>query len=235
VFLIPAVALLAGLIRGFTGFGGPAFMLAILSLFYNPAFVIGKILLVELFASSYMTFQVRRSIAWRTTLAIAIPTLLTMPLGHWILLHAEPTLVRKFIAGVTLFSCLLMMLGLRYPNRLGMISSIAVGLIGGLVFGASYIALLVVAVVLMGPYDKTDTRALITSWGFIIGVWFVVISVARDQTHWIDVLHTAPAIATYFIGSWIGARFFSRSSETVYRKVAIVLLMGLSIGTLLVK
>jgi uncharacterized membrane protein YfcA len=235
VLLITTVALLAGLIRGFTGFGGPAFMLAILTLFYSPIFVISKVLLVEFFASSYITFQIRRDIDWKTTLAIAIPTLLTMPLGHWILLHTEPSLVRNFIAVITLISCLLMVLGLRYPNRLGTMSSIAVGLVGGIVFGASYIALLVVAVVLMGPYVKSEARALITAWGFMVGVWFVVLSVARDQTHWIDLLNTAPAIASYFIGSWVGARFFSRSSETVYRNIAIIVLMGLSLATLLFK
>ena len=33
---IAAVAFGAGLIRGFTGFGGPAFILAIMTLFFTP-------------------------------------------------------------------------------------------------------------------------------------------------------------------------------------------------------
>ena len=36
MLVIAAVAFGAGLVRGFTGFGGPAFILAILTLFFTP-------------------------------------------------------------------------------------------------------------------------------------------------------------------------------------------------------
>ena len=72
------VSLCAGFIRGFTGFGGPAFMLAILALFYAPITIIGKILVVDLVSSSYLFAKIRRQIDWKSTLALALPTMASM-------------------------------------------------------------------------------------------------------------------------------------------------------------
>ena len=46
--IIAFVAFGAGLVRGFTGFGGPAFILAILTLFFTPVSVVSKILVLDL-------------------------------------------------------------------------------------------------------------------------------------------------------------------------------------------
>ena len=45
--IIAIVAFGAGLVRGFTGFGGPAFILAILTLFFTPYSIVSKILVVD--------------------------------------------------------------------------------------------------------------------------------------------------------------------------------------------
>ena len=44
IAIVAIVAFGAGLVRGFTGFGGPAFILAILTLFFTPYCVVSKIL-----------------------------------------------------------------------------------------------------------------------------------------------------------------------------------------------
>ncbi len=229
LLLIPLVTFAAGLIRGFTGFGGPAFILAMLTWAYSPLVVIGKILVIEFIAASYLMVQTRKTIDWRTTLAITIPTLLTMPLGHWVLEHTEPELMRKLIAGAIFLSCLLMAIGLRYQQRLRVVASVSLGFAGGVIFGASYMALPVVAVILMGPYEKHEIRALVVSWGFLTAAWFIAISVFSGTTGVQQVINAMPAAVTYFAGTWTGSQFFSRSGEEVYRRVALFTLMFLSV------
>lgn len=80
--IIAIVAFGAGLIRGFTGFGGPSFILAILTIFFTPYSIVSKILVVDFFSNIYLFAAVYRQIDWRSTLSMVIPTLLFMPLGH---------------------------------------------------------------------------------------------------------------------------------------------------------
>ena len=88
--IIAIVAFGAGLVRGFTGFGGPAFILAILALFFTPYSIVSKILVVDFIASIYLFKAVYHDIDWRSTACMVVPTLLFMPLGHWLLLELDP-------------------------------------------------------------------------------------------------------------------------------------------------
>lgn len=229
ITMTAAVSLCAGFIRGFTGFGGPAFMLAILALFYAPITIIGKILVVDLASSSYLFAKIRHQINWKPTLALAIPTMASMPLGQWLLLNTDPIDMRRIIAAVILVTCLFMLFGIRYKRPLRVQALIGIGIVSGLVFGATYIALVVVAAVLLGPYDKNAARTLIISWAFLVAAWYGVISALSGATKWADVYIAAPGAVLYFAGVWVGSLLFNRSREDSYRRVALVTLLVLAI------
>lgn len=223
------VALVAGFIRGFSGFGGPAFMVAILVLFYAPIVIVSKVVVIDLVTSLYLTFNCRREIDWRSTAFLAIPTMLSMPLGQWLLLEIDAVLMRRLIAAIIAIVCVVMLIGVRYQKPMTKPVMIGVGLVSGLVFGATYIALVVVAAILLGPYSKSETRTLIISWAFIVSVWYAVISFISGTTVVDDVLIALPAAALYFIGTWFGVRLFRGSSEGNYRHIALGILLILAI------
>ena len=52
IALTGAIALLAGLVRGFSGFGGPAIMALVLTQFYSPLSVLTKVAIID--AVSYL-------------------------------------------------------------------------------------------------------------------------------------------------------------------------------------
>lgn len=229
IVMTAAVSLCAGFIRGFTGFGGPAFMLAILALFYAPISIIGKILVVDLASSTYLFVKIRRQINWKHTLALAIPTMLSMPLGQWLLLNIDPIDMRRIISTVILVTSLLMLWGVRYKHPLSVSAMIGLGIVSGFVFGATYIALVVVAAVLLGPYDKNTARTLIISWAFLVAAWYGVISVYSGATKWADVTIAAPGAVLYFVGVWLGSLLFNRAREEDYRRVALATLSVIAI------
>ncbi len=222
------VSLGAGLVRGFTGFGGPAFMLAILTIFYTPVAIIGKILVVDLSSSFYLFFQCFRQIDWKSTACLSIPTIIMMPLGQWLLVELEPSLVRRLIASIILLSCAIMLCGFRYKKPLNAPAMMLVGAIAGVVFGGTYIALIVVVAILLGPYDKNISRTLIISWAFIVSIWYGVISIASGTTGVSDLIVAWPGAVLYFIGVWFGSRWFKKTAETRYRNVALITLLMLS-------
>ena len=48
-----------------------------------------------------------------------------------------------------------------------------------------------------------------------------------------DIVIAAPGAATYLLGSWLGSHGFRRSSEKLFRRVAISILLGLSVFNIL--
>lgn len=226
--IVAIVAFIAGLIRGFTGFGGPAFVIAILTLLFTPYSVVSKILVIDFIASVYLFQAVYRDVDWRSTALLVLPTLLLMPLGHWLLLTLDPTLMKRAMAAVIAMSCILMLLGIRYRSIMTPPWLLLVGAAAGLVFGGSYIALVAVVAILLGPYDKHQGRTLIISWSFFTVLGFALISIGSGTTGIDDLTTAAPGAATYLLGTWLGTHGFHRASEETFRRSAIAILLALS-------
>ncbi len=229
VTIIATVAFGAGLIRGFTGFGGPAFMLAILTIFFTPYSIVSKILVVDFFASVYLFTACYRLIDWRSTALIVLPTLLFMPLGHWLLLELDPLWMKRIISVIIACACIAMLIGYRYRQPMSTTLLVVTGACAGIVFGGTYIALIAVVAILLGPYDKVAGRTLIISWAFFTVLGFASISAISGTTGVNDVVTALPGAVTYMLGTWLGSRGFDKSSEKLFRRAAISTLLGLSV------
>ena len=232
VLLTVLTALVAGILRGFAGFGGPAFILAVLTWFLTPVAVISKILVIEVVAAGYLFLGVRKQIDWPASAALIIPALLSMPIGHWLLLHTDADIMTLAISLATLFSCSLMLFDVRLPWKLPFWGLAVIGFIGGVVLGASYIMLVLVALILMGAYNRDETRTLLIFCGFVTAIWYFILAVYREQLQWVDVVAAIPMGAAYFIGSWAGAALFKHATEKSYRRYALGLLIFLALAGL---
>jgi uncharacterized membrane protein YfcA len=230
---VALVAFGAGLIRGFTGFGGPAFILAILTLFFTPVSIVSKIVVVDFLANAYLFRACMKQINWRATATMVIPTLLAMPIGHWLLIELDPAIMKRAMAMVIATACILMLVGFRYKHPMTTGWLILAGICSGIVFGGSYIALVAVVFILLGPYDKDAGRTLIVAWSFFTVLGFAVIAGVSGTTGVDDIIIAAPGAATYLLGSWLGSHGFQRSSEKLFRRVAISILLALSVFNIL--
>ena len=230
--IVAIVAFGAGLIRGFTGFGGPAFILAILTLFFTPYSIVPKILVVDFIASVYLFKAVYRDIDWRSTACMVIPTLLFMPLGHWLLMELDPLWMKRSMAVIIAITCLLMLIGFRYKHPMTTAWLIFVGICAGIVFGGTYIALVAVTFILLGPYDKHQGRTLIIAWSFFTVLGFALISTLSGTTGVDDMVTAAPGAATYLLGAWLGSHGFHIASEKLFRRGAIAVLLCLALFNL---
>lgn len=223
------VAFGAGLIRGFTGFGGPAFILAILTLFFTPVSIVPKILVVDFFANVYLFKACYRQINWRSTLVMVIPTMVFMPLGHWLLIELDPVWMKRAMALIISAACVMMLIGFRYKHPMTTGWLIFAGICSGIIFGGTYIALVAVVFILLGPYDKNEGRTLIISWSFFTVLGFAMISAVSGTTGLDDITTALPGAVTYMLGTWLGSHGFRKSSEKLFRRAAIATLLALSI------
>ena len=83
-----------------------------------------------------------------------------MPIGHWLLLELDPVWMKRIMSVIIASACIAMLAGYRYRQPMSITLLLATGACAGIVFGGTYIALVAVVAILLGPYDKVAGRTL---------------------------------------------------------------------------
>ena len=115
-----AIACLAGVIRGITGFGGSMVMTPPLALLFGPQLAVAAVLLLEAFAGAPMMLDAARNATWRLLAPIAVAACVTVPLGGYVLVHADQDILRRAIAAIVFIFALLLLKGARYTGAHGL-------------------------------------------------------------------------------------------------------------------
>jgi uncharacterized membrane protein YfcA len=224
-----AVAGLAGVVRGITGFGGAMVLTPPLALLLGPRLAIPVVLLVEAFAGAPMLREAARRATWRTLTPITLAAFVTIPLGGYVLVHADQDLLRRAIAAIVVVFALLLLKGYRYGGPRGLGSSMSVGAVAGTFVGAAGIGgPPVILYLLSGPDPIAVTRANMTLYVAFSSVAALFMFAARgilDVTALASTLLLAPL---YFVGVLLGARLFARFSDKRFRQFTLVLLLAVS-------
>src|SRR5438874_2463097 len=79
------VTLVAGLMRGFAGFGSAMLMAPIFAILFGSADMIVTVVAIELVVSLQLFPQVRGHADWKTLASMSISACAAMPLGEWLL------------------------------------------------------------------------------------------------------------------------------------------------------
>ncbi|PWG64538.1 sulfite exporter TauE/SafE family protein [Spiribacter halobius] len=232
--LAGALALLAGLTRGVTGFGGAIVLTAPLSLIVTPAQAVVTSLLLESVAAASMLPAALRFARPRRLAPILVAAAATVPLGATALASLDPDLTRKLIAAMVLGFSLLMLQGFRYHGRPHALAGLAVGAVSGVLTGATSVGgPPVILYLLSGPDPVVTTRAHLTL--FIIFISSVTLGyLAYTGVFSLSMGMLALTLAPFFlVGVGIGSLIFHRIDEARFRRVALLALIGLSLVLLL--
>src|SRR5262245_51316946 len=95
--LVP-VALLAGVIRGFAGFGGPLVMLPALNIFMPPAVSIPVMMWIDLLVNVRLVPEVARTANRDVLVPVIGGAMLTIPLGVLALLAIDPGVMKRCVS-----------------------------------------------------------------------------------------------------------------------------------------
>jgi uncharacterized membrane protein YfcA len=229
-----AIAAVAGIVRGITGFGGALVMTPPLALLFGPALTVPAVLLLESVAAAPMLVQTRRHVRWRAIGPILAAACVTLPLGGYVLATADPHALRRAIAAIVIVFSLLLLRGWRYAGRPRLRTSIGLGALSGAMAGATSIGgPPVILYLLSGPDSIETTRANLTL--FVAGV-----SAAAIAMLWAGGLFGAAAAwmglvlaPGYYGGLVLGTRAFARFTDTRFRQFTLVLLIAVSVVILL--
>ncbi|PWT93180.1 MAG: hypothetical protein C5B56_01155 [Proteobacteria bacterium] len=223
---VVAAVIVAGVMRGITGFGGAMLMAPPLSLLLGPVAAVVTSLMLEAAAALVVARD-----AWpklkKTTLAyLTLPACVTVPIGGHLLLSLDPNIARKAIAGVVVVFSLALMLGLRYTGSPKPATLVALGGLVGVLLGATSVgAPPVILYMLSGPDPPAVTRANLTAFVTAISVIGVIMLVAAGAVTGQLAISAAMLTIPYLAAIWLGSGLFARLSEFGARWVSLGLML----------
>ena len=217
--------LIAGTIRGFSGFGSALINAPVLSLIWGPTIGVPIAVLVEVAPAIQLTPRAIKVAEWKSVWAFGIPALILLPAGTFILTSVPADDMRRAIGAIVLVVALILWSGWRYTGPRGTGPSIVVGLIGGGLAGATGVAGPPVILYLM---SSTKEAAVIRA---NLIAYFTIILFGITLTFWlkdlitIDILWLSAALlAPFIVGTAIGTKLFPLASERTFRNIALTAL-----------
>ena len=234
-FLICAVvACIAGMVRGFAGFGAAMIMTPIFSALYGPAVGVALCLLLEIAVALPVVPGVVRLVDWRRIGLLLVAAALGVPVGNLVLTQVAPEPMRWAISAIVLGAVALLASGWRFSGRPRPATTLAAGVTSGFLNGLAGMAGPPIAFYyLAGDETVTRVRANLTTYFVFVDLVAIAAFAVRDLVDWDTLvlgLFLAPAV---MLGGVLGARLFPLASEGFYRRLALALLAGVAIGALI--
>jgi len=220
-----AVAAVAGLTRGFSGFGGAMVYMPLIAAIYDPRIAAVTILIVDFVSATPFAIAETRRCTWREVAPLSIAMAAGLPLGVWLLVVLDPIVLRWCIAAMVLSCVPILASGWRYHGAPRASLTVGVGLFSGVSAGSVLIAgPPVILYWLGGGNDAKTVRANLMVFFMICDLLLVAIfgyeGLFESRPLALSLLLGAP----YLVGMGVGSRVFHGTSDGLYRIIAYVII-----------
>lgn len=223
VVLVWAVltALIAGVTRGFSGFGGALIFVPLVSAAYGPRVAAPTLLVIDTALTLPFLVQAFRACMWRQVAPLAAGAVLTVPVGVAILGWINPLVLRWALAGLSLAMLALLVSGWRHSGRQGVPTTFGVGLLAGVLGGAAQMSGPPVVAYWLGS-GQPSAMVRANLFGFFAlatlssGTAYAVSGMITREVGLLS-LTLGPA---YAVGLIAGSRAFKGASDDHFRRVA---------------
>ncbi|WP_206933290.1 sulfite exporter TauE/SafE family protein [Roseococcus thiosulfatophilus] len=216
---------IAGLMRGYAGFGTAIILAPIYSVLWGPLAGVPVMLLMELLVSLQLLPRAFRDADKRVIIPIGGAAALATPLGAYVLLAADPELLRRAIGGLVLVFGFLMLSGWRYHGARPFGLNVAVGTAAGLLKGATGMSgPPVILYLLAGPEEAKRHRANLILFFGLIAVISVVVPLFAGLIDGPVLLRFLIMLPVLMVFVRVGAALFGVVPVRFYKPFALVLL-----------
>jgi uncharacterized membrane protein YfcA len=229
------VTLVAGLMRGFAGFGSAMLMAPIFAILFGSADMVVTVVAIELVVSLQLFPQVRRHADWHVLTPMSIAACAAMPLGVWLLASVDKNTIVTAVSAVIVAFVVLMWSGWKYTGRRSTATTVAVGALSGAMMATTSVGGPPVLLYLLSGNDPPHiNRANIVTYYFLTQFLLIVIVLATGVAGWEALARAVVLFPVMVLGAWIGGRMFhGLASERLYRNVALVILFATGLFGLL--
>lgn len=234
IYVAIVVTALAGIMRGYSGFGTAVLLAPAYSVLWGPRIGVPVMLLMELIVSMQLVPKAIGEANHRVILPIGAAACLATPLGAFILITADEDLLRRFIGGFVLVFGLLLMSGWRYHGSRPLPLNLAVGSLAGLLKGATGISgPPVILYLLAGPEAVRQHRANLILFFGSIAVISVIPPALGGLIVWSTFAKLLILLPILVLCVPVGTRLFHVLPERWYRRAALFFLVSTGVIALL--
>jgi len=232
VFIAVAAAL-AGLARGLSGFGASLIFVPLASAVIGPKLAAPLLLVVDLVMSAGMLPNAWRLADKREVGTMLIGTVVGVPAGAFVLLHADPIAIRWGLAAIIFPMLGVLMSGWRYHGTPAPPLTVGVGAAAGVMTGVASVGGPPVVLYWLGGKGKAAAvRANIVLY-FAASAMLACIVYAATGILTTSSLGLALLIApVYGLAVYAGSHMFGLASERVFRGICYALIAGAGLVSL---
>lgn len=225
IFLLALTAAVAGLARGFSGFGAALIFVPIASALVGPKIAAPLLLITDGIVAAPMVWSNWQRADRREVSFMAIGCLIGIPLGTLILSQLDAFTLRWGIVGMVSVLLLLLLSGWRYRGPQGPLVSAAVGAMSGLCSGLAQIGGPPVVAYWLGlnrePITMRASTILFFAFGSVLGAISYGYSGLISPQILILALLLLPGYAVAMV---MGSRMFGLAAPETYRKICFLLI-----------
>lgn len=225
IALLVGVSFLAGLARGFSGFGGALIFMPLASALVGPKVATVALLIADAAMTAGMLPNGWRNANRREAFVMLAGALVGVPAGAAALAHLPASTVRWGICAMVFAMLALLASGWRYRGRPKTPLTVLVGTVAGFFGGAAQLSgAPVVAYWLGGAFPADRIRASIVLY-FGLGTVLSAASYYFNGLFVKDAFVVALIAAPSFgLGILLGARLFGLASEETFRRICLGLI-----------
>ncbi len=226
-------ALIAGLVRGFAGFGAGMIYIPVAAAAFDPRTAAGTLFIIDTIIIIPLVIRAASHVSWREILPLGLGAMIAVPAGVAVLVHVDPVPIRWGLSVAILASVTALAGGWRYrgPERVPL--SIAIGGLAGFLSGLAQLPAPPVLVYWLGretPAQRLRANVIIF---FCFTTVIAGIAYAASGIFTAEVASRSLALLpVYGVAIFAGSRLFGTTSEAAYRHIAYGLIVFVALATL---
>lgn len=222
---LAATLVVAGIVRGFTGFGSALVFVPVAGIFLPPVHVIAIIALVEVASIAALVPRAWGQANRAQVGLLALAALPAVPLGLMVMTALDPVAVRWIVAGFAGTTLVALVSGWFFDRKVGVPLTLAIGAAAGLLGGMTGLTgPIVVLFYLAGRSAAQSVRAntiiFLAALDVVVVASLLLRGLSDMSIFWLAGLLAVP----YFAAMMIGQALFDPAHERLYRRAALTVI-----------
>lgn len=226
LILAAGIILLASTLKGLTGFGFALTSLPLLSIFLEPQIAVPMITICSVFLDGYTLYEARQDVRYREIVPLVVSGIVGMIFGTYVLVSLDSRIIKLVIGIVTVLFTIASIMGLRWEIKKTSQASIPVGLLSGLLGGSISISGPPIVLFFNNQnVEKKTFRANLIAYFFCLYVATVPAYFYGDLITLGLIRSSLYLVPVLFMGASIGIWLSHRVDETLFKRIALLLIL----------
>ena len=235
LLLIGLGILLAGIVRGFVGFGASLIIVMTASVILGPRAAVAIATLSGLPSMLQLLPVAIKKADSSFVIPFGLAAMIAAPFGTWLLVSIEPIFMKIAISVTVMFMVIMLYKDFKISTHSNKKFLIGVGVGAGLIQGSAGIGgPPAVAVALSKPGTTEEQRANVIGAVTALGICTIV-PLWYHNLFTMEVIIISVLFLPVYVGStWVGTQFFVKYGRSYFRNFSLIVLTLISLITLII-